>query len=176
MNNRIKISKVRMMAYIGLLTALYIVLSSPVCSIHTATIKIGFTFIPVAIAAILFGPLIAGGVGALGDVLSALLFPVGAWIPGITLNAFLTGFVFGLFLYRKQTWLRALLAAVINNFGISMFLTTLWLSQVYGMAYWPLLVTRIPQCIIVCAVQFLGITAVIKVKAHVVLKRTVARG
>lgn len=164
-----------MIAYIGLLTAVYIVLASPVCSIHTATIKIGFTFIPVVIAAILFGPLIGGAVGALGDVLSALVFPVGAWIPGITLNAFLNGLIFGLFLYKKQTWLRALLAAVINNFGISLFLTTLWLAPVTGNPYWPLLVTRIPQCIIVCAVQFIAITVVIKVNAHVILKKTVAR-
>lgn len=165
-----------MIAYIGLLTAVFIVLGSPVLSIHTATIKIGFTFIPVVIAAILFGPLVGGAVGGLGDLLSAILFPVGAWIPGITLSNILMGIVFGLFLYKKQTWLRTLLAAVINNFGITLFLTTFWLAPVTGNPYWPLLVTRIPQVCIVTAVQFVAITAIIKIKAHVILRNTVAKG
>ena len=49
---------------IALLTALEIVLSR-FLSISMWNTKIGFSFLPIAVAAILFGPLAAGTVGAL---------------------------------------------------------------------------------------------------------------
>ena len=74
---------------LGLLTAVEVVLSR-FCSISAWNIKIGFSFVPIAIGGILFGPLGGGLVGALGDFIGAVLFPIGPYFPGFTLTAFLT--------------------------------------------------------------------------------------
>ena len=80
---------------IGIMVAMEVILAR--FSIHTWNLKIGFTFLPIAVAAILYGPVAGGFVGAIGDVVSAVLFPVGAYFPGFTLTAYLTGAVFGFF-------------------------------------------------------------------------------
>ena len=91
----------RVLTTLALLTALEIVLSR-FLSINAWNTKIGFSFVPIVAAAILYGPAAAGIVGALGDFIGAILFPIGAYFPGFTLTAFLTGCVFGLFLHRKE--------------------------------------------------------------------------
>ncbi|MCR5090764.1 MAG: folate family ECF transporter S component [Oscillospiraceae bacterium] len=149
----------RTLTSLALLTALEIILSR-FLSISAWNIKIGFSFLPVVIAAMLFGPLAAGLVAALGDFIGALLFPIGAYFPGFTLTAFLTGLVFGLLLHKKQGWLQALLAVGINQFILSLFLNTLWISILYDSPYLPLLATRLVQCLILTVVQLLGIQAV----------------
>ena len=144
----------RTVTTLALLTAIEIVLSR-FLSINAWNIKIGFSFVPVVVAAILYGPLGAGIVGA-------VLFPIGAYFPGFTLTAFLTGFVFGLFLYKKQDWPRSIAAVGINQFVLSLFLNTLWISILYGSPYVPLLATRLVQCVILTAVQLVCIQAIAK--------------
>jgi hypothetical protein len=111
-------------------------------------------------APLLYGPIAAGGVAALGDFIGAILFPIGAYFPGFTLTAFLTGCAFGLFLHKKQGWLQTIAAVGINQFVLSLFLNTLWISILYGAPYGPLLLTRIIQCVILTAVQLICIQAI----------------
>ena len=89
----------RTLLTLSLLTALEIVLNR-FLSINAWNIKIGFSFVPVVIGAMLYGPLGGAVVGALGDFIGALLFPIGPYFPGFTLTAFLTGAVFGLLLKK----------------------------------------------------------------------------
>ena len=152
----------RMLAYMSVLVAVEIVLSR-FLSINAWNIKIGFSFVPVVLAAMLFGPLCAGIVGALGDFLGAILFPIGAYFPGFTLTAFLTGVVFGLFLYKKQTFPRTVAAVGINQFILGLFLNTYWISVLYGSPYVPLLATRVVQSAILTAAQLIVIQLLIRV-------------
>jgi len=147
---------------LGLLTAIEIVLSR-FCSISAWNIKIGFSFVPVVCAAIMFGPLAGGIVGALGDFVGAILFPIGVYFPGFTLTAFLTGVVFGVFLYRKQTSVRILGAVALNQLALSLLLNTLWISVLYGSPYGALFVTRIIQCAVLGPVQFVVIGVMTRV-------------
>ena len=151
----------RVLTTLALLTAVEIILSR-FLSISAWNIKIGFRFVPVVVASILYGPIGAGIVGALGDFVGAILFPIGAYFPGFTLTAFLTGFVFGLFLYKKQDWPRSIAAVGINQFVLSLFLNTLWISILYGSPYVPLLATRVVQCLLLTPVQLVCIQAVAK--------------
>ena len=66
-------------------------------------------------------------------------------MSAITLTCALTGVVFGLFLHKKQTVPRILAATIVNQFGLSLFITTLWISILYGSPYVPLLATRVVQ-------------------------------
>ena len=87
---------------------------------------------PVAVAGILLGPLCAGVVGALADVLGAVLFPIGAYFPGFTLTAFLMGLCYGLFLKGKQSFPRILGAVAVHQLVLSLLLNSLWISVLYG--------------------------------------------
>ena len=160
---------VRMVVYLGLLTALEIVLSR-FLSINAWNIRIGFSFIPIAVAAMLFGPVPAGVVAALADIVGAILFPTpggGPFFPGYTLTAFLTGAVLGVFLYRKRTPLRILAAVLVNQMILSLLLNTFWISFTNGVPYLPQLLTRLIQTAILIPVQF----AVIGLMAQMLIPR-----
>lgn len=120
--------RIRRLAVLAMLTALEIVLSR-FLSFSSATLKISLAFAPVAVAAMLYGPLWAGCVGALADLIGALLFPIGAFFPGFTVTALLVGVVYGLFLYnRKVTFFQTLPAAVIISAGLHIMLNSFWLA------------------------------------------------
>jgi ECF transporter S component (folate family) len=124
------------------------------CSITTPIVTIGFGFVPIAICGALYGPLWAGAAGALADIIGATLFPIGAFFPGFTVSAFLTGVVFGLFLRNKEK--RALftfISVTINCLGISLCLSTYWLTVITGTPFLVLLPTRIAQNAIMLAIQ-----------------------
>lgn len=144
----------RMLVTMALLVAIEIVLSR-FLSINAWNLKIGFSFIPIVIAAYLYGPICAGIVAAMGDFLGAILFPIGPYFPGFTLTAFLTGVVFGLFLYQKNTMGRAFLAVLINQLLLSLLLNTFWISFLYDMPFTATFMTRILQCAILFPLQAL---------------------
>lgn len=144
---------VQLLMHVSLLVAAEVVLSR-FCSISTPIVKIGFGFVPIAICGMLYGPLWAGVAAALADFLGAVLFPIGAYFPGFTLSALLTGVLFGLLLKGgKQDWPRLLLAAGVNNLVISLLLNTFWLSVLMGLDYRVMLPTRLLQCCIMLPVQ-----------------------
>ena len=146
----------RLLTSLALLTALEIVLSR-FLSINTWNLRIGFSFVPIAMAAMLFGPLPAGTVAAVADMIGAILFPTGPFFPGFTITAFLTGLVLGFFLREKQTPPRVAGAVLINQLVLGLLLNTFWISLLYGSAFVPLLFTRIGQCAILIPVQFVVI-------------------
>ena len=85
------------LAVIAMLTALLVVLAL-YCTIKTQALKITLDFIPVMIAAKLYGAKGAGLVAGMGDIIGYICHPTGAWFPPITLTAVITGVVFGLML------------------------------------------------------------------------------
>ncbi len=155
----------KMLVTLGISVAIHVVLSR-FCSINAWNLKIGFSFVPIFVAAFLYGPLPAGIVGALGDFVGAIMFPIGAYFPGFTLTSFLTGLVFGLILHKKQTVPRIIVAVVINQFVLGLFLNTLWISVLYGSPYNVLLATRIFQCGLMAPVEFLIIDFLAKGLSH----------
>ena len=147
---------VQMIVYLGLLIALEIVLSR-FLSINAWNLRIGFSFVPIAVAAMLFGPIPAGIVAAVADVLGATLIPTGPFFPGFTLTAFLTGAALGIFLYPKQAPVRILFAVATNQLILSLLLNSFWISVLYGSPFLPLLGTRVIQTAILIPVQFVVI-------------------
>ena len=162
---------VKMLATLGVLTAMEIVLSR-FLSISAWNIKIGFSFVPIVLAAMLYGPLPAAIIAALGDFLGALLFPIGPYFPGFTLTAFLTGAVFGAFL-KKERGVRNTIAAVfLVQFVLSLLLNTFWIHVLYRSPFVPLLGTRLLQTALLCVVQFVTIRALSRMASR--LERGVA--
>ena len=165
------------LAISALLVALNVVFSR-VLAINTPLLKIGLGFAAVAVSAMLYGPLWAMLTAALGDLIGALLFPTGAYFPGFTATAALTGLIFGLFLYcREKSWLRAFLAALTNCLLVTFLLNTLMIAVFFRSSpaelagadfarfmeltsLKALLAARIPQFFIMLAVQTLVIVAI----------------
>jgi len=152
----------KMLVTTAMLVAVEIILNR-FLSINAWNIKIGFSFVPIVIAAILYGPVTAGVVGALGDFIGALLFPIGAYFPGFTATAFLMGVVFGLFLHKEQSLKRTVPAVLINQFILGLFVNSFWISILYGSPYGPLLATRVVQAALLTVVQIVTTQAIIKV-------------
>lgn len=161
---------VKAMSVVALLVAINIVLSQTL-SIHTWNIKIGFNFIPVVVAAMLYGPAVAGVVAAMGDVVSAIAFPVGPYFPGFTLTAVLTGVLFGLFLKKKPTVVKIVIVVLIVQLLIRLLGNTFFISVLYGSPYKALFLTRIPQCLGMSVVQIVSIVAIDKSKLIPTLKK-----
>lgn len=127
----------------GILIATEIILTR-FLSINTPFLRIGFGFLPVAVCAILFGPLWAGICYTIGDVIGITLLTTRTPFPGFTLTAFLTGIVYGLLLHNKEvTFTRVLLASTIIALFINLGLDSLWLSILFKKAFWPVMVGRI---------------------------------
>lgn len=137
---------------LGVLISTEVVLSR-FFSISAWNIKIGFSFLPVVVA-------------ALGDLIGALLFPIGAYFPGFTLTAFLTGIVFGLFLHKGQSMMRVIGAVAVNQLVLSLLLNTLWISVMYHSPFSALLVVRIVQCAILIPIQIIMIRLMSKALNH----------
>ena len=159
--NKNKRWNIKTLTTLGVLIALEIILSR-FLSIHTWNIKIGFSFVPVVISACLFSPIVTGLMGGISDVIGAMLFPVGAYFPGFTLTAFLTGVVYSMVLKKSQSIKNIIVAVLIVQILGSLLLNTLWISILYGSPFGALLVTRIYQTVIMSVVQIVVITIVSK--------------
>lgn len=155
------LTKVQKIALTGLLTALQIVLAR-MLGVRTPVMTISFSFVPLVLMAVLIGVLPTMLSAAAADFIGAILFPIGAYFPGFTLSAALTGLVFGMLLYKKpRKFWRVSLAALIHNGIISLLLGTYWLYIITGKGYLALLPSRLVQLAIMLPLQILCIWFVI---------------
>lgn len=125
---------IRTICQVAILIALEIVLNR-FCSINTVWCKIGFSFLPIALCAMLFGPVWGGVAAAAADFLGATLFPIGPYFVGFTICAFARGVVFGLFLHKKEKlrlFPEILLPTLINCIVIGLFIDTYWVALLYS--------------------------------------------
>ena len=139
--------------------ALSVVLSKLV-SINISFLRIGFGFLPIAVLAILYGPIVAAVGYGLADIIGAFLFPTGTFFPGFTLSAVLTGLIFGFVLYKKEvTITRALIASALVCLGVNLLLNTFWLTFIIGKGFKVLLASRALKEIVAIPVMALLIVA-----------------
>ncbi|HEX2927504.1 MAG TPA: folate family ECF transporter S component [Ruminiclostridium sp.] len=121
-------NNVKKMVLAGLFIALEII-TTRFLSIQTPIIRISMDFIPVALSAVMLGPFSAGIAAAIADILGMLIFSKGAaYFPGFTLSAFMSGFLYGIMLYKKKVTLtRSFLAVLSVTICTSIVLNTIWL-------------------------------------------------
>ena len=129
------------------------ILSIPLPAVSAAgySLKIGITVLPVILAAVLYGPAYGGIVGMVVDLLPALLFPKGPWIPWFTLIGALFGVIPGLFFQRGQavTWKRLLFSIAAGQIFCSVLCNTLLLMALYGLPYQIVYVRLLNQAIMI---------------------------
>ena len=153
----IAVFNIKQIASMAILIAFSIVLER-FFSIRTPIVTVGFGFLPVVIAAILYGPLIGGIVGAAADFIGAILFPIAAFFPGFTLTAFIVGFIYGVFLHRNPRTSWKILTAVVCTILLGdLFINTYWLTIIMGQGMIALLPARITKCLIMLPIRFFSI-------------------
>ena len=98
-------------------------------------LEISFSFVALAVCAMQYGPILGMLVGAITDVLGHFLRSSGAFFPGFTINAILSGLIYGCFFYQKEvTWKRVILCRLLIMVLINLILTPIWLHMMYGSA------------------------------------------
>lgn len=144
---------------LALLIAIQVVLARfAVIPLMGGNLRFSISFIPVVIAARCFGILPAMAVYGLGDFIGAIAFPTtGAYFPGFTVTAVISGFIFGAFLSKKASLPRIIGSVVSSQIFCSLLLNSFWLwwlsknGTLEG--YLTMAGTRVPQCIITGAIQ-----------------------
>lgn len=172
--------RIRKITYLAILVALEVVLNR-FCSINTMGLKIGFSFVPIIIAASLFGPLSAGIVYALADLTGAILFPIGTYHPGFTVCAAAMGLVYGLFLYipkngergffirwkKVRLFPNVIIPALINNLVFGLIINTYWVSMLYGSkSYYGWFVYRLAEYAVLIPVTVVLTPAVLRLTSE----------
>ena len=165
MKQRAVSARIKQLVMLSLLVALEIVLNR-FLSINTAGVKIGFSFVPIVVAAHLFGPIASGVVYAVADIMGAILFPIGPYHPGFTICACMMGLIYGLFLHKnsKIGILKNILPPVlINNIILGLLINTVWVSQLYGSkTYLGWFLYRLTEYAVLIPVSLIIIPSVIK--------------
>ena len=128
----------------GIMAALAVVLSFTGTIRIGSYIRIGLSGVPERMVNYLFGPVTGCVFGAMLDILEYLVSPTGAFFPGFTLSAALTGMIYGAFLYRRRlTVWSVLIPEILVRVFVNLFLNTLWLTILYGEGFFVLLPSRV---------------------------------
>ncbi|MGC6767329.1 folate family ECF transporter S component [Enterococcus sp. LJL128] len=137
-----RVLETRKLTVLALLIALVVVFTR-FLSFENQDLRISATFIPETLMGMLFGPFWTGIGSVIADTVGILLFPkTGAYFPGFTLNAFITGAIYGFFYYKKEiTWPRVITATLLVTVIVHLILTPLWLGMLYNidlkiLAWW----------------------------------------
>ena len=165
-----KMSRTHRIVLMAMLAAIQIVLSR-FLSINLWNLKIGFSFVPIALAGMLLGPVGAGLTGMVADIIGATLFPSGTFFPGFTLTAFITAFGYGFFLHKKQDMPHILAAVLFSEIVGTLLLNTKWIAILYGTAFMPIFVTRVGQAVGMGIVEVVVIKLLAKYVPH--LKKSI---
>ena len=86
--------------YGALLTAIKILLTR-FFSIQLPIMRFSFAFIATMMIGMLFNPWVSGAIAAVTDIIGFAIAPKGEYFYGYTLSAFLSGFVYSFYFYKK---------------------------------------------------------------------------
>ena len=153
-----ELGSVKVLAVCAMLLALRIVLGifSNFTLAVVPFVKIGFSFIPVAVAAYLYGPVCTAVISGAGDVLSIIFANPTAFSlnPAITACCVWEGMIYGFALYHGELSLKRVIIAKAAVLALCHLpLNTLALSFLMGMPYLTLLLYRAAVLIPFAAVE-----------------------
>ncbi|MBQ1437995.1 MAG: folate family ECF transporter S component [Ruminococcus sp.] len=162
-NSALELKSVYGLAVAAMLLAIRVVLglfANATLPMFGNTVKISAAFLPIAAAGALLGPVPAMLVGALGDVLSYIISPSGAYIPGFTISGALTGLIYGFAFYKnKITIPRVVGGWFANMLLVETFLAAFWFYEFFNPGfqtpYTTFLVTRFISVAIKCIPEIL---------------------
>lgn len=157
-----ELKKTRSLTTLALLIALTVIVDfftfQPFQYLH-----LSFEFVPKAAIGMLFGPVPGMLAGAASDLISFALNPKGAYFPGYTLTAVVSGLIYGLILYRRKiTWPRAAVAVAAVTLVCNVGLNNLWTFLLMGPGFWGLLPARLIKSAVALPCEVVILTVALK--------------
>ncbi len=155
---------VKKLVITALLMAMSIVLTRYL-GITTDLVKINFGFLPLTVAAILYGPVWGGCTFAVSDIVGMLIAGGGkTYFPLFTVSEFLYGVAYGLILHKREKSLKNVsLAVVLTTLVINLMITPVWnmlyMKLIVGqtMTYWAVVSVKILPAAILAPVKIASI-------------------
>lgn len=129
------LSSLRNIALCGLFIALRTIIGFLAIPIGDYN-RIDFSYLAIAMCGMLLGPVPAGIVGGLSDIVTLIVRPSGMFNPIITLSRITAGVIYGCFLYKSAPKLKnIIIMCVINLIVTDLGLTTLGLCTIGGSVF-----------------------------------------
>lgn len=149
-----ELKNTKVLVMTAMLIAIYIILYV-FCSIRVSeSLEIRFQSAVLGIIGYLFGPVVGGISGGVGDILKLAIKPTGSIIIGMTISEVLRGVLYGVCFYKsKVTFLRVLITVTISSVVINMLLNTFWLSSYLGTSFLGLFSVRAVKELIMLPIQ-----------------------
>ena len=123
------------LALMGIFIALRVALSGIYIPV-SENLRIGISYLVVAMEGIVIGPAAGLVCGFVSDLVGFMIFPSGPFFIGYTISAMLGSLVWGLFLYdEKVTVLRLIGAKVVLNYIVNVLIGSLWSAMLYSRGY-----------------------------------------
>ena len=141
-----ELKKPATLAVTALMVAVGVVLHSFATIPVSAQLMFKWAFLPMAVVGMLYGAIPAAICGGLIDLISTLMIPKtsGGFFFGITFCMIVSGFLYGLFLYRTEKLTTRIILCTATNFVlVTMLLTTAVLAANYGSEFTTMLVSRL---------------------------------
>ncbi|MBE6733045.1 MAG: folate family ECF transporter S component [Ruminococcaceae bacterium] len=132
--------------------------------------SISFSFITIAFAAVFLGIPYAVVVGALGDLIGAILFPFGSYFIGFTITNMLAALITAIFIYKKASVINITASVIINKITTTLLLNSLWITILYRDsldAYFAVFISRLPQAAIMAIVEIIFIILLFTEKSKI---------
>lgn len=123
------------------------IVASKFFAITTVSQKVGLEFVVTALMCSIFSPQLAIVASIIIDLVANLLFPTpgGFYLPFV-ITKITTALIYTFFFYRKDIKRKNIILAIsINTLITSLFLNTLWVSQLTGNPFTIQFVARIPS-------------------------------
>lgn len=135
-------------------------------------LKIGFSFLSLTAAGMMFGPVPGFAIGAAGDLIGYFIKPTGAFNPLMTLVAAVAGLIWGLVLYKNQCGLlRIIIAKTSITVICNLVMTTAILCLFFGSAFYEIFPLRVLKNLCVLPVEvalaYFVCKALVKIQARV---------
>ena len=167
-----KLMNTKTLTVAAMLTAIGIVLGFFKLPINQL-IEIRFGSIPIAITGMMFGPGVAGVVGALTDIGGYWVHPTGPFFPGFTLSGIVSGIIFGVMLHGKKCTLPRIIAAeVVHTLIVGIIMNSYWLNLLYlKNGYLAAIVARLPKELVMIPVYTVIMYTVLNSLEKVGIKR-----
>ena len=125
-----ELKNTKVLCVLGMLGALSLILYR--LSFTVMGIQLGFDPVCNLLASCLFGPAVGAIFGGAMDLLNWVFNGTGAYLPGMTLNAILSGIFIGLVFYkRKLTPVKMIIIFLIDHFIFNTILGSYWLYQLF---------------------------------------------
>ncbi|NLM49422.1 MAG: folate family ECF transporter S component [Clostridiaceae bacterium] len=117
-------------------------------------LRLGFGFITLPIAAMLYGPFIGGLLGIVQDITYYIFHQTGPYLPLMGIGAIISGLIHGNILYNKKiTWLKAAAAVILDLFIVNMTINTIAVYSIVDRAIYALFASRVLSSLLQVPIQ-----------------------